>query len=336
MSSNRANGRENKMNEPLVDLAEIRAAAALIEGVALRTPVLRLDRDGRQLLKAESLQPVGSFKLRGAYSTVAGLSRDLRNHGVITYSSGNHGLALSRSARLLGTRASVVLPVGTPAAKRDRMLAEGAVLIVVDGGSEARRAHAEALAVERGLELVPPYDDRRVIAGQGTIGLELVEQVPDLAAVIIPVSGGGLASGIAAAVRRLRPEVRLIGVEPELAADARESLAAGRIVTWPAELTMRTMADGARSQALGRLTFAHLTALLDEIVTVSEAELAEAMRILAGDARIVAEPTGALAPAALLFRGDALGLGGLDGPAVAIVSGGNVDQERFRQLLDPA
>lgn len=324
------------MNEPLVDLAEIRAAATLIEGVALRTPVLRLDRDGRQLLKAESLQPVGSFKLRGAYATVASLSRDLLDRGVITYSSGNHGLALSRSARLLGTQASVVLPVGTPAAKRDRMLAEGAELITVDAGSEARRAHAEALAAERGMELVPPYDDRRVIAGQGTIGLELVEQVPDLAAVLIPVSGGGLASGIAAAVRRLRPHVRLIGVEPELAADARESLMAGRIVTWPAELTARTMADGARSQALGRLTFPHLLALLDEIVTVSEEELAEAIRVLAGDARIVAEPTGALAPAALLFRGEALGLGRLDGPAVAIVSGGNVDRERFRQLMDPA
>ena len=324
------------MNEPLVDLGEIRVAQALIEGVAVRTPVLPLDRDGRRLLKAESLQPVGSFKLRGAYATVAGLSPEARARGVITYSSGNHGLALSRSARLLGTRAVVVIPSGTPRAKRDRMTAEGAELVENDGGSEQRRAQAEALADERGMELVPPYDDRRVIAGQGTIGLELVEQVADLAAVFIPVSGGGLASGIAAAIRRLRPNVRLIGVEPELAGDARESLATGRIVTWPAAQTARTMADGARSQALGRLTFPHLQAFLDEIVTVTEAELAESVRQIAFDARIVAEPTGALGPAGMLFRGAELGLDRLDGPAVAIVSGGNVDAELFRSLLAPA
>jgi threonine dehydratase len=321
------------VDERLVGLDEIRAAAALIEGVALRTPVLPLDAGGRRLLKAESLQPVGSFKLRGAYATVAGLSPDARRRGVITYSSGNHGLALSRSARLLGASATVVLPTNTPRAKRDRMLAEGAELVEIDAGSEERRAHAEALAQMRGMELVPPYDDRRVIAGQGTIGLELVDQVPDLAAILTPVSGGGLASGIAAAVRRLKPLVRLIGVEPELAADARESLARGRIVTWPAEQTSRTMADGARSQALGRLTFVHLRALLDEIITVSEAEIAEAVGVIARDARIVAEPTGALAPAALLFRADALGLADLDGSVVAVVSGGNVDPERYVKLL---
>ena len=321
------------MDEPLVDLDAIRAAAAAIEGVALRTPVLPMDRDGRVLLKAESLQPVGSFKLRGAYATVAGLTAEARARGVITYSSGNHGLALSRSARLLGARATVVLPADTPRAKRDRMLAEGAELVEIAAGSEERRARAEALAAERGMELVPPYDDLRVIAGQGTIGLELVEQVPDLAAVLAPVSGGGLASGIAAAIRRLKPHVRLIGVEPELAADARESLMAGRIVVWPADRTSRTMADGARSQALGRVTFPHLRAFLDEIVTVTEAEIAEAVRVLARDARIVAEPTGALAPAALLFHAAELGIDRLDGPAVAIVSGGNVDPERYRQLL---
>ena len=284
-------------------------------------------------MKVESLQPVGSFKLRGAYATVASLSAEARTNGVITYSSGNHGLALARSARLLGASAIVVLPVGTPRAKRDRMLAEGAELIEIDAGSEERRARAEALATERGMELVPPYDDRRVIAGQGTIGLELIEQVPNLAAVLVPVSGGGLASGIAAAIRRMDPRVRLIGVEPELAADARESLAAGRIVTWAAERTTRTMADGARSQAVGRLTFPHLQAFLDEIVTVTEDEIGNAVRVLAREARIVAEPTGALAPAALLFHATQLGLDRLQGAAVAIVSGGNVDPDRYRQLL---
>ena len=321
------------MDDSLVRLDEIRAAAALIKGVALRTPVLAFDRDGRRLLKAESLQPVGSFKLRGAYAAVAGLSVEARRRGLITYSSGNHGLALARSARLLGTRATVILPTGTPRAKRDRMLAEGADLIEIDAGSEERRARAEGLAAERGMELVPPYDDRRVIAGQGTIGLELVEQVPDLAAVLVPISGGGLASGIAAVIRRLKPDVRLIGVEPELASDARESLERGEIVTWPAERTTGTMADGARSQAVGRLTFPHLQAFLDEIVTVTEDEIVEAVRALARDARIVAEPTGALAPAGLLFRGDRLGLAGLPGATVAVVSGGNVDPDRYRRLL---
>jgi threonine dehydratase len=317
----------------LVTLDEIRRAAEAIAGVALRTPVLPLDADGRLLVKAESLQPVGSFKLRGAFATISGLAPAERSRGVITYSSGNHGLAVARSARLTGARATVVLPAGTPRVKRDRMLAEGAELVEIAAGSETRRAHAEAIATERGLALVPPYDDRRVIAGQGTIGLELAEQVPDLGAVLIPVSGGGLASGIAAAIRRLRPDVRLIGVEPELAADARESLAAGRIVTWPADLTGRTIADGARSQSLGTVTFPHLQALLDEIVTVTEDQIVQAVRILARDARIVAEPTGALAAAAMLFRGAALGLDRVEGPVVSIVSGGNVDPDRYLELL---
>jgi threonine dehydratase len=324
------------VTDSLVSLDEIRAAARLIDGVALRTPVLPIDSERRRLLKAESLQPVGSFKLRGAYATVASLSAEARARGVITYSSGNHGLALSRSARILGAQATVVLPTGTPLAKRDRMLAEGARLVEIDAGSEERRARAEAMAADLGMELVPPYDDRRVIAGQGTIGLELVDQVPDLAMVLTPVSGGGLASGIAAAIRRLKPDVRLIGVEPELAADARESLARGSIVTWPAEQTTRTMADGARSQALGRLTFPHLQAFLNEIVTVTEDEIAEAVRVIAREARIVAEPTGALAPAALLFRAAELGLAGLDGAAVAVVSGGNVDPDRYLKLLSGA
>jgi threonine dehydratase len=319
--------------DDLVTLDEIRAAAARIAGVVAHTPVLPLDADGRRLVKAESLQPVGSFKFRGAYATISSLSDEIRRRGVLTYSSGNHGLAVSRSARLLGARATVVIPTDTPAAKRDRMLAEGAELVELGAGSEERRAKAEALAAERGMELVPPYDDRRVIAGQGTIGLELADDVPDLTAVLVPVSGGGLASGVASALRRLRPDVRLIGVEPALAADARESLDRGEIVTWAAADTARTMADGARSQALGRLTFPHLRAFLDGIVTVTEEEIANAVRVLARDGRIVSEPTGALAPAAMLSHADELGLDGRTGSVVAIVSGGNVDPDRYRAIL---
>ncbi len=321
------------VSDDLVTLDEIHAAAERIAGVVARTPVLPLDAAGSLLLKAESLQPVGSFKFRGAYATVAGLSSDARARGVITYSSGNHGLAVARSARLLGVRATVVLPVTTPRAKRDRMRDEGAELVELDGGSEERRSHAERLAQERNMELVPPYDDRRVIAGQGTIGLEILEQVPDVAAIYVPVSGGGLASGVAAAVRRLRPDVRLIGVEPEFAADARQSLAEGRIVTWDAAATARTMADGARSQALGHLTFPHLRAFLDEIITVSEAEIVDAVRRIVRDARIVAEPTGAVAPAGMLAHRTSLGPGDRPGPSVAILSGGNVDLERLLAIL---
>jgi threonine dehydratase len=326
--------RHNARVDDLVTLDAIRAAAERISRVAVRTPVLPLDADGRLSVKAESLQPVGSFKLRGAYATISALDPEALRRGVITYSSGNHGLAVSRSARLVGSRATVIVPVGTPRAKTDRMRAEGATLVELDAGSEERRAHAEAMATDLGMELVPPYDDLRVIAGQGTIGLELIDQVADLSAVLSPVSGGGLASGIAAAIKRLRPEVRVIGVEPELAADATESLAEGRIVTWAAERTTRTMADGARSQALGRLPFRHLQAFLDDIVTVTEDEIAEAVRVLARDARIVAEPTGAVAPAALLFRRERLGLDALPGTAVAIVSGGNVDPDRYRSILN--
>ena len=192
---------------------------------------------------------------------------------------------------------------------------------------------AEAIAAERGLSIIPPFDDDRIIAGQGTVGLELVEDLPDLAAVLVPIGGGGLASGVATAVRALRPDARVIGVEPELAADARDSLAAGEIVAWPAELVSRTIADGTRTQALGPRTFAHLRAHLDSIVTVTEVEIAAAVRLAAERSRLVVEPSGALGVAAIAFRSAALGLDRLDGSVVAVVSGGNVDPESYREYL---
>ena len=184
-------------------------------------------------LKAESLQPIGAFKLRGAYVAVASLPPEALRRGVITYSSGNHAQGVARAARLLGAPAVVVMPSDAPAIKRERVAADGAQIVIVGNASEERREVAEAIAAERGLSIIPPYDDDRIIAGQGTVGLELVEDLPDLAAVLVPIGGGGLASGVATAVRALRPEARVIGVEPELAADARDSLAAGEIVAWP-------------------------------------------------------------------------------------------------------
>jgi len=186
---------------------------------------------------------------------------------------------------------------------------------------------------ERGLILIPPYDDDRIIAGQGTVGLEIAEDVPDLAAVLVPIGGGGLASGVAVAIRALHPGARIVGVEPELAADAAESLRAGRIVRWEGVLTSRTIADGTRSQSIGRRPFAHLSRLLDDIVTVTEEEIAVTVRLIAEESRLVAEPSGALAAAAARFHAAAAGIVGLEGTVVAVVSGGNVEPELYRTLL---
>jgi threonine dehydratase len=319
---------------PLVTIEAIRAAADVLRGVIVRTPLVSFGPpEDRRFLKAESLQPIGAFKIRGAYATIAGLEPVVRARGVITYSSGNHAQGVARAARLLGIPAVIVMPSDAPAIKRDRVLADGAEVIVVGTASDERERVARATAAERGLTVIPPYDDDRIIAGQGTIGLELLEDLPDLAAVLIPIGGGGLASGIATAVKSLRPSVRLIGVEPELGADARDSLARGEIVRWDASLVSRTIADGTRTQAIGQRTFAHLRAYLDDVVTVSEAEIVAAVRLAAERSRLVAEPSGALSVAALAFRRTEAGLDGIDGPVVAVVSGGNVDPDRYREYL---
>jgi threonine dehydratase len=240
---------------------------------------------------------------------------------------------VARAAALLGAPAVIVMPGDAPAIKVQRVLADGAQIVRVGPGSEERRIVAEEIAGRRGLAIIPPFDDDRVIAGQGTIGLEIVDDLPDVAAVLVPVGGGGLASGVAAAIRALRPEARIVGVEPELAADARESLQAGHVVEWPAEQVGRTIADGTRTGRIGDRTFAHMAALLDDIITVSEAEIAAAVRLIAEESRLVAEPSGAIAPAAARFRRHDAGLESLDGPIVAIVSGGNVDPGRYLDLL---
>jgi threonine dehydratase len=321
-------------DRPLVGIEAIRAAAAALRGVVVRTPLVALgDPERRELLKAESLQPIGAFKIRGAFAAVAALPAADRRRGVITYSSGNHAQGVARAARLLGAPAVVVMPDNAPPMKRARVEADGAEIVTVGPASEERRRVAEEIAAQRGLTVIPPYDDDRIIAGQGTVGLEIAEDVADLDLVVVPIGGGGLASGVAVAVKALRPRARVVGVEPALAADARESLAAGRIVEWAADAVSRTIADGTRTQSLGRRTFAHLSALLDGIVTVSEAEIAAAVRIAAEEARLVVEPSGALGIAALRFH--AAEIGGNAGAAtrVAVVSGGNVDPERYRELL---
>ncbi len=318
----------------LVGLGAVRDAAVLLNGITIRTPLVPFGpAEDRRFLKAESLQPIGAFKLRGAYVAVASLSPAERGRGVITYSSGNHAQGVARAARLLGAPAVVVMPSDAPPLKVRRVLADGAEVITVGPASEERRTAAERIAGERGLAIIPPFDDDRIIAGQGTCGLEIVEDLPDVAAVLVPIGGGGLASGVAAAVRGVRPSTRIVGVEPELAADARESLLAGRIVAWPAEQVSRTISDGTRTQSLGRRPFAHLSVLLDRIVTVTEAEIAAGVRLAAEESRLVAEPSGALALAAMRFHPEEAGLDGIGGPVVAIVSGGNVDPDRYLSYL---
>jgi threonine dehydratase len=320
---------------PLVDLARIRAAAGTLRGIAVHTPLVSLGDPARgHLLKAESLQPIGAFKIRGAYNAAASLSPRERAPGVITYSSGNHAQGVARAARLLGVPAVIVMPENAPAIKRERVLADGAEVVTVGNASAERQAVAERLAAERGLAMIPPYDDDRIIAGQGTCGLEIAEDLPALALVLVPIGGGGLASGVAAAVKAVCPGARVVGVEPELAADARESLRLGRIVEWSAADVSRTIADGTRTQALGVRTFAHLQVLLDDVVTVSEEEIAAGVRIAAEESRLVVEPSGALPIAALRFRAADVGADRATGPVVCVVSGGNVDPGRFRSYLE--
>jgi threonine dehydratase len=329
---------ETARSGSLVTIDDVRAAAATLRGIAIRTPLVPFGRPAdRRFLKAESLQPIGAFKIRGAYVAVASLGVDERSRGVITYSSGNHAQGVARAGRLLGVPAVVVMPSDAPALKRARVEADGAQVVVVGTSSDERRQVAEEIAARRGLAIIPPFDDDRIIAGQGTVGLEIVEDLPDVAAVLVPIGGGGLASGVAVAVKALAPGARVIGVESELAADARDSLREGRIVRWAPDLVSRTIADGTRTTALGERTFAHLSALLDGVLTVTEYEIAAGVRLAAEESRLVVEPSGALPIAAMVFHGAELGLGPTatpGGPVVAVVSGGNVDPDRYQALLE--
>src|SRR5918992_45938 len=312
----------------IVSIDEIRHAAERIRGVATRTPLLRWD--DTTWLKPESLQPVGAFKMRGAYNKIASLTDAERARGVVTYSSGNHAQAVARAARLLGAKAVICMPDDAPRIKVDGVRRDGAEIVFTAPGSEERHRVALELVERHGYVMVEPYDDPEIIAGQGTSGLEIAEDLPNVTSVLVPVSGGGLSSGVATAVKALVPSCRVFGVEPELAADAKESLERGELVTWPGELTGRTMADGLRTQSLGPLPFEHLLRYCDGIVTISEEEMAEAMRQLATRARLVVEPSGAAAMAAHLFdRVPRLD----DDVRVVVISGGNIDPDLYARIL---
>jgi threonine dehydratase len=308
-----------------VSLDDIRAARERIATVARVTPLIDVSAiAGRPLwLKCESLQPGGAFKIRGAYNMVAQLTPDERQRGVITYSSGNHGQAVAISAHALGAPAVVVMPTTAPRVKVDGAKKFGAEVIFAGTTTLHRKAKAEEIAAARGLTIVPPFDHPWIIAGQGTLGLEVLEQCPQARTILVPIGGGGLISGVAAAVKQLRDEVAIVGVEPAGAASMKGSVEAGEVRTLE---QVQTIADGLMAVRPGDLNFAHVRRFVDRLVTVEDSEIAAAVRWLFAEAKMVAEPSGAATVAAALA-------GDFVPPVVAIVSGGNLDPSLLPKFL---
>ena len=321
-----------------VSLAEIQAAAVRVSATTIRTPVVKLEvprLDFELWVKCESEQPIGSFKLRGASNMIAQLSPEALGRGVITYSSGNHAQGVAYAARAVRAKAVIVMPDNAPTVKIEATRELGAEIVFVGPASSARREKAEELSAEFGYTIIAPYDHPHIIAGQATCGLEIAQQLPDVDLIIAPVSGGGLLSGTATAVKLCaeaglcNARVQVWGAEPELAADAKASFYTRTLVEWPAALTSRTIGDGLRTQSLGELNFAHILRYVDGIVTVSEAEILEAMRVMMRHSELVPEPSGAVAPAAALFRAGEL-------PKVnkvaVVLSGRNIDPSLLHSL----
>ena len=323
----------------LVTLAEITEARNRIRGTALYTPMLEVPWPAPQApqapkapqalwLKCESLQPMGAFKIRGAFNMIAQLPKDSLTRGVITYSSGNHGQAVAMAAQKLGAPAVIVMPTTAPQVKIDGCKSYGAEVIMEGTTSLDRQKRAEKEASARGLTIVPPFDHKQIIIGQGTMGLEILEQCPEVGTVFVPVGGGGMASGVAAAIKLSKPSVRIVAVEPVGAPKMTKSLEAGQPITLPSS---KSIADGLMNLRPGDITFAHIRKFVDEVVMISEADIAETVGWLFRHARLVVEPSGAVTTAAV-----ALGLGNVDltkGPVVAVVSGGNVAPEAFAKYV---
>ena len=333
----------------LVTLNDIKAARERITPAARVTPLFevpfpqpaslpsaaepsssdsRLPTPGSRLyLKAESLQPMGAFKIRGAYNMISQLTPEQLTRGVITYSSGNHGQAVAMAAQLLGAPAVIVMPTTAPKVKVEGALSYGADVEFAGTTSTDRHTRALQLASERGLTVIPPFDHEQIIAGQGTAGLEILEQCPEVGAIYLPIGGGGLLSGVAAAVKLSKPSVRIIGVEPEGAPTMKTAIAAGEPVSLP---KTGSIADGLLTIRAGDVTFAHAREFVDEFVTVPDSAIAEAVAWLFRHARLVVEPSGAATTAAVM-----LGLGDTKGAkaVVAMVSGGNVAPEAFAKYV---
>jgi threo-3-hydroxy-L-aspartate ammonia-lyase len=312
----------------VVSIDDIEQAAARIRAFILRTPLLPApwaDDDHRPLwVKPESLQSIGAFKVRGAFNAIGHLDESVRTRGVVAYSSGNHAQAVAYAAAVYTIPAHIVMPEETPQVKVEATRGHGAN-VVLCGAGQRERVAAEVVE-ETGGVLIPPFDHADIIAGQGTIGLEIAEDLPTVDTVLVPVSGGGLASGIGTAIKALCPNARMIGVEPELAADTAQGLRVGHRVDWSVEDRSRTIADGLRSQP-SDLTFAHLQRVLDDVVTVTEAEIRSAVRELAHRAHLVSEPSGAVALAA--YRQGSTP----PGRTVMVLTGGNIEPAMLQQIL---
>jgi threonine dehydratase len=315
----------------MLSLSDVSQARERIRMLARQTPLVPVSLpDGRELyLKCENLQPGGAFKIRGACNMLAQLSEESRRRGVITYSSGNHGQAMALAARTVGAPAVVVMPTTAPPIKIEGARAYGAEVIFAGTTSLDRRTVAEQVAGERGLTMVPPFDHEWIIAGQATIGLEILEALPDVATVVVPIGGGGLAAGIAAAVKLTRPHVRIVGVEPSGAASMQASLRAGHPLTLPAT---SSVADGLLALRPGELTFEHVQRFVDEVITVEDEDIVHAVVWAFRAAKLVVEPSGAASLAAVLRK--ALRQPAANGSMVAILSGGNLAPETLRTFLE--
>jgi threonine dehydratase len=327
-----ANPQADSPPSSAVSLAALRAAAESLQGVAVKTPLLRIpDLDARcgvpVFLKGEHLQPVGAFKVRGAYTAASRIPAELRSRGLITYSSGNHGQAVAWVARRLNTRAVVVMPERAPAVKVEGVRRLGGEVIIAGNSSAERYTKAQQMVEEQGLIMVPPFESLEVIAGQGTCGLEILEQCPEVQTILVPVGGGGLIAGIASATAALKPEVQVIGVEPVGAPKLARALEAGH----PVKLDhTESLADGLLPLSIGTIPFGVLAGIVRQSVLVDEAEIEEGLRFLYRQGGLSVEPSGAVTTAAVLA-----GRVRLSGPTVAVVSGGNVDPAVFQRLVQP-
>ncbi len=325
----------------MVTLSDIRQAQQRLRGITNRTPLIRYfppataheDARGQLWLKPESLQPIGSFKIRGAYNKVASLTDEERRRGVITYSSGNHAQGVAYAARAMGTKAVIVMPRNAPKLKVESTAALGAEIVTVGPASTERLQKAEELARQHGYVIVPPYNDEQIIAGQGTIGIEILEDCPEVDLVLVPSGGGGMISGVSSAIKLSGSKAKIVGVEPELANDAQQSFRKGEIVELPAERVSSTLADGLRTQSIGPINFEHIRKYVDDMISVTEDEIRIAMRRMAINARLIAEPSGAVTFAAWLFHAKELPE---SRKTVAVVSGGNVDPQLLAQVLSEA
>ena len=331
-AGSRVDGAGSSMSEqaPSLSAEAIRSASTALEGVAVTTPLLSVPALSSVAkvpvrLKCEHLQPVGAFKLRGAYTAIIRIPPSLRDRGVITYSSGNHGQAVAFAARLLGIRAVVVMPQRAPAIKVAGVKRLGGEVVIAGNSSSERYEQARRMAEEQGLAMVPPYESLDVIAGQATCGREILEAYPEVETIIVPVGGGGLIAGIAAAVAAFSPKVRVIGVEPVGAPKLARALEAGRPVLLD---HTESVADGLLPLAIGQLPFSILFGSVHDAVQVTEPEIVDAVRFLYREADLTVEPSGAVTTAALLT-----GKVAPVGPTVAVVSGGNVDPDLFQRLV---